>query len=260
MTSRLRQMNGLERLARPIIQHRTEIIIEKTYRALEQFITDGLTHASNLALLITYGKPEEDEPLLDAWNRCLASEAAELGDLLAKAKRLSLSPFDNADHARWMGKDFRDKVLPKLEASGNNNAERLVALLSHAPPWLLWFTYVDLTLEALGTVFSYSDDVAGYARSRLDYLRWPLLPRGAFHREVDEVRVEEMFRLMVEDPSFDLRLTPEGQRNCKLKAILERYGHISGFRSPLFDPALQRDPDQLEQEFNKTLRHWIPWH
>jgi hypothetical protein len=74
------------------------------------------------------------------------------------------------------------------------------------------------------------------------------------------VRVEEMFRLMVEDQSFDLRLTPEGQRNYKLKAILERYDHISGFRSPLFNPALQRDPDRLEQEFNKTLRHWIPWH
>jgi hypothetical protein len=140
-------------------------------------------HASNLLLLITYGKPEEGEPLLDAWDRCLASEAPELGYLPARCKEMKCSPFDDAAfNARLMGLSFRKQVLPKLEASGNNNADRLFALLSHAPEWLLWFTYADLTLEALGAGFSYSDDLTDHARSRLDYVRWPLLPPGAFHR------------------------------------------------------------------------------
>lgn len=260
MISRRRQIGRLERLARPVIEKRGEMILERTLRAIEQFNEDGLTHASNLVLLITYGKPEEGEPLLQAWDRCLASEAPELGDMLTTVKKQDWNPFDDADDARWIGQFFRQKVLSKLEASGNNNAERLVALLSHAPRWLLWFTYADFTFEALGTGLSDTRDLAEYARSRLDYMRWPLLPRGAFHRQVDRVRVEEMFRLMAEDPSFDLRLPQEVRFTRKLKAILERYGRISGFHSPLFDPALQRDPDRLELEFNNTLRHWIPWH
>jgi hypothetical protein len=86
------------------------------------------------------------------------------------------------------------------------------------------------------------------------------LPRGhcgAFHPVVrvswDELSTKE-------DPDFYFEPTKEAIFARRLKAILERYGHISGFRSPLFDPALQKDPDRLEQIFNSTVRHWPYWH
>ena len=276
--SRRRQMNLLERLARPAIEKNQKAIDKKFCDVAEQFYQDGLTHASNLSLLITFGEPQEGEPLERAWDRCLASEAPELRKALPNSK---YSPFDDRSDARTIADFFRHFALPRLEATGGNDAEKLIAIISQAPPWLLWFTYADLTSEALSleplTGHPEFSSFAKYARSRLDYVRWPLLPRGALHRQANRVFREDMYRAMdlcdadEPDPSRSLEsiqkevnfyLEPSDKERItrKKRAILERYGHLSGHKSPLFNPALQKDRDRLEQAFNSTLRHWPFWH
>jgi hypothetical protein len=258
--SRLRRMSRLEEIARPAIEKNQKEIGQKFGQLAERFQQDGLTHASNLSLLIKFGEPQEGEPLERAWDRCRASEAPELRDALPGSE---YNPFDTPSHARTVGDLFRDLVLSKLEVPGSNDAEKLIAIISEAPQWLLWFTYADLTDDALNSCeFMRGDSkiepVQKWARSRLDYVRWPLLPRSAFHQEINRDRWDDLS--IEEDPEFYLEPTKEATFARRLKAILERYGHISGFRSPLFDPALQNDPERLEQIFNSTVRHWPYWH
>jgi hypothetical protein len=273
MTSSYRQIGRLERLARPALEKIQQTIGQKNRQVAEQFWQDGLTHASNLSLLIRFGEPQEGEPLERAWDRCLASGAREV----RVASTDSNNPFDNLFRARRMALYYR-LLLPELEASGGNEAEsnnaksinedlnatrKLIPIISQAPDWLLWFTYGELTFDALGLASLVTGELSflpfmNVARSRLDYVRWPLLPRGAFHREVDQVRSKEWDRLLQEDP--ELYLDDQAMLARRWKAVLERYGDISGCQCPLFDPALRKDPERLEQAFNNTARHWPYWH
>ena len=93
---RLRQIERLERRALPYIA--------RQQRELEEARADARKScfiiAANLALLLLYGDPKIGEPLTDAWQRCLQSEAWK--ELRARhpdpirAYGYQADPFDNA--------------------------------------------------------------------------------------------------------------------------------------------------------------------
>ena len=195
MISRQRQMDRLERLARPVIEKTQQEIRQTAEQVWEQFHQNGLTHASNLSVLISFGKPQDDEPLERSWERCLASKAPELADALTEVEEFKFNPFDNPYHARAIGNVFRDLVLPKLQVRGKSDPARLLAIISQIPRWLLWVTYADFTFAALNSVSlgpGYGP-LKKWAQSTPHCVLWPLLPRDALYRQDHSVDEEFEF-------------------------------------------------------------------
>jgi hypothetical protein len=196
MRSRRQQMARLENLARPAIEKQQQNIRKTAQQVWEEFHQKGLTHASNLSLLIRFGDPQEGEPLERLWERCLASKAPELGHALAEVKEFKCNPFDNPVHARSIGYVFRKNVLPKLRVPGGNDPERLVALISKIPRSLLCVAYADLTFSALSSVSlgpSFKPLLNWYKSTR-NYVPWPLLPHDALYQQGDEEEFELLLR------------------------------------------------------------------
>ena len=71
MQARFRQIARLEKLATPYINRRRE----STAHMLEFMRGKAFAYVSNLGLLILYGNPKIDEPLLNAWDRVRKSAA-----------------------------------------------------------------------------------------------------------------------------------------------------------------------------------------
>src|SRR6516225_9605835 len=94
---RLRQIARLEQRALPYIARRQRDREETMAQGRERcFIV-----AANLALLLLYGDPKIGEPLTDAWQRCLQSDAwkelrARHPDPLRAYGFFEATPFDEA--------------------------------------------------------------------------------------------------------------------------------------------------------------------
>jgi hypothetical protein len=73
---------------------------------------------------------------------------------------------------------FRNFVMPQL--AGATEQEKFAAVLCDAPLWLLWFTWADVTMEALGIPRRNRAAICRFRRSKDDFFRWPLLPSGKF--------------------------------------------------------------------------------
>jgi hypothetical protein len=133
--ARRRQIARLEKLAGPTIK--------RVRQAEEDFkvrIEDRATsHAIGLGALILYGNPKEDEPLSDAWQRCM-ERFPNQG--LEQHKGL----LTNGEYIRYAVKIVREKVMAELP--GSTEKEKFQNLLSSAPPWLLWFTFADFNDSA----------------------------------------------------------------------------------------------------------------
>jgi hypothetical protein len=108
--------------------------------------------AANLALLLLYGDPKIGEPLTDAWQRCLQSDAwkelrARHPDPLRAYGFFEATPFDEAG-AKVLADYFRQYILPTLP--GADDTEKLNAVFAKAPRWLLWFTHADVMGHIIG--------------------------------------------------------------------------------------------------------------
>ena len=172
--ARFRQIARLEKLATPYIKRRRE----GKANMLEFMRKQAFDHVANLSLLILYGNPKIDEPLLNAWDRVRKSAAwqecrnnhpkfAEYGredqgdfcehkckvseDGTEYFDRLSgmyiATPFDNLG-LNYIAKYFRSYFIPDLP--GADETEKLNAILEKAPLWLLWFTHGDVYGSILG--------------------------------------------------------------------------------------------------------------
>ncbi len=98
--TRLRRLARLEKLAQPYSQQRWE------EEASVAFI-----HVANISLLILYGNPKIDEPLPNAWKRCLESKAWKAccekhPHFAAYERDKSRTPFDNLGEIS-IAEDFR---------------------------------------------------------------------------------------------------------------------------------------------------------
>jgi hypothetical protein len=65
---------------------------------------------------------------------------------------------------------------------GADEKEKLDAVFSSAPPWLIWFTFADYTAKLLGLKLPDLSDVRRFERSKENFNCWWGLPSGAFER------------------------------------------------------------------------------
>jgi hypothetical protein len=119
-----------------------------------------------------YGNPKEDEPLSDAWERCVERFPA-LQPCKADKRWMSAEGY-----ARKVAEIVAEKVMAELP--GTTKKEKFQNLLSSAPPWLIWFTFADLTGAIFNLTLPDLSSVTKFRRSKSVFEKWPALPDGKF--------------------------------------------------------------------------------
>jgi hypothetical protein len=195
--ARRRQIARLEKLAGPMIER-----VRQAEDAVKARIRDSaISHAIGLGALILYGNPKEDEPLSDSWQRCIERFPA------LQPWKASKSCMSGEGYAREVAKIVGDKV--KAELPGATNKEKFPNLFSSAPPWLIWFTFADLTGAILNLPLPDLSSVANFRRSNV-FKMWPALPDGKFEFRIrnDDLGAE---RFSEQDAAFlvDMHEVPE---------------------------------------------------
>jgi hypothetical protein len=214
---RSRQVARLEKLAQPYIKRR-----QQSSAHIEAFMRkEAFEHVANLSLLILYGKPKIDEPLLDAWRRVLEStawrECCEKHGGFDSYGREQGTPFDSLG-AMYIAKYFHKYFMPELP--GADETKKLDAIFETAPPWLLWFTYGDMAARVLGLKLPDLSSVNRFARGKFVGLK---LPHGPFECHPLPDGAHDEFAVSIhkkfEDKAMDM--TPR-ERKRTLR-IYERY-------------------------------------
>jgi hypothetical protein len=124
-----------------------------------------------LGALTLYGNPKEDEPLSEAWQRCMERFPNQR---LKECKGLLI----NGTYALYAAGIVRERVIAELP--GSTEKEKFQNLFSSAPPWLIWFTFGDLTAAFLDLTPPDLSSVTHFERSTSMFEKWPDLPDGKF--------------------------------------------------------------------------------
>jgi hypothetical protein len=163
---RRRQMSRLEKLCAPVIDE-----VQRQDNAFKARLKDHATlHTISLGALILYGKPNVDEPLSNAWQRC--------SERFPNLQLERLKIFRGQIFAEIVAQIVRQAVMSDLP--GSTEDEKFQNLFSSAPPWLIWFTFADFTAELLGLTLPDLSSVKKFARSKAVIDNWPAVPDGKF--------------------------------------------------------------------------------
>ena len=63
---------------------------------------------------------------------------------------------------------------------GTTEAEKFQNMFFSAPPWLIWFTFADITAKFLGLTSPDLSSVTSFSRSKAVFDIWPALPDCKF--------------------------------------------------------------------------------
>ena len=110
--ARRRQIARLEKLSEPKIER----VQQAEYAVKKQIRDSAISHAIGLGALILYGNPKEDEPLSDAWQRCI--------ERFPSLERWKVNKrwMSGEGYAREVANIVGEKVKAKLP--GANNKEK----------------------------------------------------------------------------------------------------------------------------------------
>ncbi len=176
--SRLRQIARLEKLAEPYFERRRQL-----WREFQLTQLGAAGHAAILAFLVRYGDPRIDEPLSracqrvsesDVWHTCCAKY---LYHFIRRGRAFPFKPYDR-DSASCIDMPLRHMVISNF--CGRSEKDKLNAVFSTAPPWLIWYTFGDYTARLLGLKIPDLSTVRGFARSKADFKIWYGVPPGKF--------------------------------------------------------------------------------
>ncbi len=227
--TRRRQIVRLQRLVQPYLKQKEEV--DQNWK---QTIRGAVNHAAVMAFLIRHGKPQIDEPLSAACERCAHSPAwrdccDEFRSLLPGYQYLPVeSPGRFEPHSSGdvsiIGKALRHIIIATYP--GADEKQKLEAALASAPPWLLWFTFSDYTAKLLNITLPDLSEVTGFMRSKANFDTWWGLPKGAFeqapwpHGSEDEplARTDlDLLRPTVENATRPMTRRELMRRNAALK-------------------------------------------
>ena len=90
-----------------------------------------------------------------------------------------VEPYDR-DGVSLLGQFVRHAVISNFP--GADEKQKLNAVFSSAPPWLIWFTFADYTAKLLKLKLPDLSDVRVFERSKENFDCWWGLPSGAFER------------------------------------------------------------------------------
>jgi hypothetical protein len=178
--ARFRQITRLQRLAQPYIKQRRQI--EGEWQKVRE---GAAAHAAILAFLIRYGSPKIGEPLSNAWQRLRDSDAwKDCWDrfpvtLCDWDTQITVEPYSRG-YVSLLGQFVRHAVISNFP--GADEKQKLNAVFSSAPPWLIWFTFADYTAKLLKLKLPDLSDVRVFERSKENFDCWWGLPSGAFER------------------------------------------------------------------------------
>jgi hypothetical protein len=171
----IRRVTRLENLARAYLKRRQE----SDSKTLEFILKNAFIRVANLSALILYGEPKMDEPLSLAWKRCLQSH--EWGSRREKhggwdeyGRDDCGDPFVDYGAMR-IAEYFRNYFIPDLP--GEDEIEKFSKIFEMAPPWLLWFTYGDISARTLGIKLPDLSGVNRFVRGEYTLCE---LPEGPF--------------------------------------------------------------------------------
>jgi hypothetical protein len=149
-------------------------------------------HATILAFLIRYGRPQIGEPLSDAFCRFAASKAWKACcDRFPESKRAGsmrrviegdgdevlFEPYDG--HTVFsVGRYLRHVLISTF--LGKDEKDKLNRVFRSAPPWLIWFTFADYTAALLELDLPDLSSVVGFERSLVGFHHWWGYPSTAF--------------------------------------------------------------------------------
>jgi hypothetical protein len=171
---RFRQVARLEKRALPYIERKRRYAKEREASRRES----NFVIPANLALLILYGDPRIGEPLTYAWRRCVESKEWKAcrkkhPDYIGTYGRDEEGPFTGWA-AKHIAQYFRKYLLPELP--GADETEKLNAVFTEAPAWLLWFAHAEWPILGLGFKLPDLSSMSRFARPDLS----DCLPDGAF--------------------------------------------------------------------------------
>jgi hypothetical protein len=117
----------------------------------------------------------------------LGDEWKEYGDETPPGNRLArpsrsyrvASPYGR-DGVWIIGSYLRHELIASFP--GATEKKKLESVFASAPPWLIWFTFADYTVEELGLSLPNLSSIASFARSKADFDNWCGLLSGAFVR------------------------------------------------------------------------------
>jgi hypothetical protein len=208
---RLRQVARLERLALLHVKTKSEYRAEMD----EVLRSEAFVSVANLSLLILYGNPKIEEPLSNAWQRCVESKAwkeclekhPDIGEY--RGYREYITPFDDLG-AMYIAKYCRKYFIPDLP--GADETAKLNAIFKMAPPWLLWFTHGDVFGRLIGLELPDLSSVKRFARGELIF---SYLPKGPFECHRAPRGVEDEFYISRRKPiELPDNLTPRERKRA----------------------------------------------
>ena len=147
MQTRLRQVARLERSVLPYLTREEQCDVQ-TRRFIER---NARTKLANIALLVLYGEPRMTESLENAWQCCRQSSAWKAclqrhPDFGEYGRDDDATPFRSYS-SKYIAAYFEKHFLPELP--GADEREKFKLIFRSAPPWLLWFTYTDVSASVL---------------------------------------------------------------------------------------------------------------
>ncbi len=148
----------------------------------EMMRRDALTCVGTLCMLVLHGNPKIDEPLRAAWRRCIESGAWKL----CRESHPDFGEYNTdtegdpcrAVGAKWIADYFKKYFLPDLP--GADQTEKLNRVLEMAPPWLLWFTFMDAHGSRVGLKVP---DISSMMRFARGTMTMDHLPTGPFEHK-----------------------------------------------------------------------------
>lgn len=144
---------------------------------------DADLHAVSFCALLSYGDPREDEPLANAKRRCF-EHFPHLKYVLAQGSTRDIKSWELAAFA-----------LPVLLADhpGIDKDQLIRNTWLAAPPWLIWFTFGDVTASILGLGLPDLSEVRMFERSKGILANWPELPEQKFEARLRPPRTANDF-------------------------------------------------------------------
>jgi hypothetical protein len=219
-----RQMARLEQLAAPHIKRLQFAAQERDRKIAELALDDASQHAGFLRLIILYGDPHIGEPLSEALQRCCASDAEELRKCELGPVVERFNPFLESCGPKIVADLFYFHILPTLP--GTDCTDKLSAIFAAAPPWLLWFTFADLTAAILELRPPDISSIEYCERSRRDFERWPLLPTGPFAiKRLSDEKIAQLLRKQ-KQAKGDIEKYPEEFHRIPTNILHRKYKRI----------------------------------
>ena len=190
---RIRKIDRLVAKAEQIVAVERRKREEQRAQREESLRPQARQHATAVAAIVLFGKPQIDEPLIHAWERALQHFGITLRNEYGRECQYEYKPghnnrdeshpetfFDDWPREEYGGacKKASDELYPIIMQSANE-IERFTEIFSTAPVWLLEFTWMRLDAALLKFGLPRMSDKQVWGEDGLrDMMRWPLLQLG----------------------------------------------------------------------------------